>query len=309
MRLFPELYIMVLLGIMPACSLSAQEKGTYVLNGYMGVEGGESFHYKLELLDSAGAYLKGYSYTFSDNKNAVKTALTAQRDPIQKTLKIQEQEIIYNHGFHSRATICLVNALLHFEEQQNTLSGPIITQTIEQGSTCSKGSISFINKQEIEALFSGPPKQEPEAKPVAAIPKQGPIRLNQEPVKQLPVSNHVPPPPVPEKITEGKDGVYDWHSDKIIFRIWDGSDVDNDRVTLLFNGKPLLENYTLNKIPKEVSLSLSGNEMDTISVIALNEGNTPPNTANISISDGSRNYQIIAYNKITKTATIRIRKK
>lgn len=307
------IYLTALIFIMTPSFLSAQESHPYVLNGYMGVEGGESFHYKLELQDSAGDYLKGYSYTFSDNKSTVKTALAAQRDPLRKTLRIQEQEIIYNNHFHSRAVICLVNALLHFEEQQNTLTGPVITRTIEHGATCSKGSITFIHEQEINALFSGAQKPEIAVKQVPDAtrpirPAPGSFSGQKGPHKPVRVKND-PPPSLPEKITEGKAGLYDWSSDKVTFRIWDGSDVDNDRVTVLFNGRPVLENYTLSKDQKVITFDLSDSALHVISVIALNEGNTPPNTANIMISDGARDHHIIAYNKITKTAIIRIRRK
>jgi hypothetical protein len=301
----------LILSLMIAPALFAQNNPPYLLNGYMGVEGGESFHYKLELRDSAGDYLNGYSYTFSDHNDTVKTALTAQKDPIAKTLRIREREIIYNNNFHSRALICLVDALLNLETQQYTLSGPLITRTAGHGAACSKGSITFINKKEIDALFSGAPKPEiaAEQHPANTQPTP-PAPLNQNEFhKATPVQNKPPAPSVPEKITAGKDGLYNWSADKVIFRIWDGSNVDNDRVTILLNDRPVLENYTLTKDKKTITFDLAGRELNIISVIALNEGNTPPNTANINISDGKKNYDIIAYNKITKTATIRIRKK
>src|SRR5690606_12581480 len=108
---------------------------------------------------------------------------------------------------------------------------------------------------------------------------------------------------------EGQDGIYYWETDKIILTIWDGSQEDGDRVTVSFNNLQVLTDYTLLNEKKTLELDLSSSGINTITITALNEGGQPPNTANITIQDGNKQYEIVAYNKIGKKALIKIQKK
>jgi hypothetical protein len=65
--------------------------------------------------------------------------------------------------------------------------------------------------------------------------------------------------------------------------IWDHGIEDGDRVTILVNGKPFIENLTILHLPKSFSLEL-GEGDNIITVRALNEGYVSPNTASIKIS-------------------------
>jgi len=303
--------------------LLAQDKRSYELDGYMGVQGGASFNYNLQLKDSTGPFLSGYSYTYQVRGKVVKTYLSAEINKAQKTLRIKEQAIIYNHGFKSDAVICLVEALLTYDKDQGVLSGPLITKTVDNGRSCSSGSLSFSNKEQIKALFAPTapvtekaakdniaqktntdPDQQLQAyfehqqphktfKPIAQIEKKGRD------------SNKVA---APKSITEGENGTYLWTSDKIIFNIWDGGTEDDDRVDVFYNGKKVLANYTLKNKKKELILAIGGNQLNIISIFAINEGNKPPNTANISIQDGSKTYDIIAHNTVGKKAILMIKK-
>ncbi|HET8572793.1 MAG TPA: hypothetical protein VFL76_02870 [Edaphocola sp.] len=311
--------------------VQAKEAPDLQLDGYMGVQGGESFHYHLDLKDSIGNLMSGYSYTFKDDeKKAVKAYVTAIIDRDKKTLHIREQDIIYNHGFESRATICLVNALLTRDATGGNLSGKLITQTSNNGAVCSSGSLAFIQKSQIDTLFG--PQKAPKAteKPITgkesfqtrtdpnqklhayfAQKKRSETRqadpVSLKPVVQPPTGNKASKPQI-KTITEGQEGVYLWHSDKIIFEIWDGGEIDGDQVTVAYNGRPVLESYRLTEQKKQLTFDIGGNELNIITITANNEGGNPPNTATIKIMDGSKAYSILAYNKTGKAATIQIRK-
>ncbi len=291
----------------------AAQDNTYELRGFMGIQGGESFSYRLVLQDSAGDYLKGYAYTYSTEKNEVKAAVTAQRNRVDRTLQIRETAIIHNHKFQSRAIICLVESLLTYDTNERQLSGPLRTQTMGQGAECAKGSISFNQAQEIATLFQVPGST-PTADPVRQNTTPTVVKRQTAPARRSAVAQPAPDSvaaPVvrkPDQVTEGKDKTYLWTSDQIVLEIWDGTQVDNDRISILYNGDEILSNYSLTKERKRLSLPLGGNELNMISIIALNEGGDPPNTANVLLIDGSKEYEIIAHNKIGKQALIKIRK-
>lgn len=303
-------------GLSPASH--AQQQRHYELKGFMGVQGGESFTYKLDLHDSAGNILGGYAYTYAQEPNTVKTYVTAIVDRENKTLNIREREILSNNHFESKATICLVEALLTYSVQARTISGPLITKTSGNGANCSSGGITFASAAELEQLFNPPPASPQQAvatKPAGtktpAAPKKelGPednpfIGNAAKQPRQQPVTVT----PRADNITEGKDKTYLWKTGQVQLEVWDGNTVDNDKVTILYNGQEVLTNYVLTKEKKKLVLPIGGNELNIITVIALNEGNEPPNTANILLTDGTESYEVIAHNTIGKRALIRIKK-
>lgn len=288
----------------------------YKLTGFLGVKGGESFTYELHLKDSTNNLLTGYAYTYLTKGKDVKATITAQIDRAQKKLIIKEGNILENNGFTSKAVICLLNAELIYSEQEEGLNGKLFTKTAGSGALpCSDGSISFINKYQIQQLFDGINIQEttptvaavepiqkptPQVKPDTRIQDSIRIAQYQAQLKAL--------PPKPVSITEGKDKTYDWKSDKVIMEIWDGNNEDGDQVDIELNGKVILAGYVLKNKKHKITLDISNNELSFITIKALNEGGDPPNTANISITDGTETYYIIAHNHTDKKASIKIKR-
>lgn len=300
--------------ILSSYSLLHAQKNEYSLKGFMGVQGGESFTYKLELKDSVRNILSGYAYTYLNEKNDVKTYVIAEADRDKKTLFIREATIIHNHYFESRALICLVESLLTYNNTEHTLSGPLTTMTAGNGASCSKGSITFTNVTELNNLFNPELKGELPVAQAAQkpVPAKAPKIVYDTLRKSKPATVTTKPVPEikkPETITEGKDKTYRWQSDNIVLEIWDGNNEDNDRVTILFNGTELLKDYVLTKQKKKLSIPVGGNELNIITIVANNEGGDPPNTANILLSDNDVQYDVIAHNTIGKRALIKIMKK
>jgi len=303
----------ILLLIVSILSFHAHaQKNEYTLTGYMGVQGGESFHYDMKLKDSVGNILSGYANTYANPDNNVKAYVIAEIDRAARTIHIRESTIIENNYFVSEYIICLVEANLKFSGTEKTLSGPLITMTAGNGANCSKGSITFSNMDQINALFDPVAKPAP---PVAAapVPKPAPskpLRVVYDTVKSSPVvTPQAPVVPAQVVITEGKDKTYNWNSDEVVLTIWDGNTEDGDKVTISYNGNTVLKEYVLTKKQKEIKLPIGGNELNIISIQAINEGGEPPNTANITIKDGDTAYDIVAHNTFGKTALIKIRKK
>ncbi|WP_162903063.1 hypothetical protein [Taibaiella koreensis] len=313
-------YICVLLLLFACSGIPATAQNQYQLKGFMGVQGGESFTYKLTLKDSVRNLLSGYGYTYLDEQHDVKAYVTAEVDIYRKTVLLKETRIVYNHNFKSNALICLIEALLVYNDKEKTLSGPLNTMTAGQGADCSRGSITFTIPAEIDHIFH------PEAttaaakdtvvattRPAASLPKPKPkvIYDTVRKARPAPVATNSKPatPKLPDNITEGKDKTLYWQSDLVVLDIWDGNNEDNDRVRILFNGTEVLKDHVLTKQKKRIELPIGGNELNIISITALNEGGDPPNTANLLLSDGSTQYEVIAHNTIGKSALIKIRKK
>lgn len=298
-----------------SCAASAQVQ-QFTLNGSLGVQGGESFRYKMVFTDSFG-YIKGYALTYEQENKDTRALITGGIDRVNRTLSFRETSIVYNNGFYSNVTICLIEALLQYKEENGmgTLSGAIVSSDLANAS-CSKGSLLFLDRAELKRIFDEAPlPAAPGAKSRAVSVPAAPAKPVEKPkafrvVYDTAAAPAVRPAPVktPDEITSGSDQSYEWVSDTVVIDLWDGGRMDNDYVTILLNGQPVLSRYQLVKEKKQLRLPLSGKATDQITITAVNEGSEPPNTANLLLYDGTVQHPVIAYNTIGKQAIVRLRR-
>lgn len=77
----------------------------------------------------------------------------------------------------------------------------------------------------------------------------------------------------------------------VTFYVWDSGMIDGDIITLTVNGSELISYYTLTGSKKSVSSTLNKG-YNYVLLYAHNEGSTPPNTAALSVNDGSGEQEI-----------------
>lgn len=73
----------------------------------------------------------------------------------------------------------------------------------------------------------------------------------------------------------------------IVVRVWDGQTIDGDVISLYLNGKKVLNSFELTGSQHAISLTLDFEGYNYIAMWAHNEGDIPPNTAAMSIDDGT----------------------
>lgn len=74
--------------------------------------------------------------------------------------------------------------------------------------------------------------------------------------------------------------------------VWDKNKADGDEVSLYLNGELIIEKFTVSKTKKEIIIDLEPGK-NIIVMHALNLGSIPPNTAALSINDGSKRAKLI----------------
>jgi hypothetical protein len=305
-------YIFTLLSVL-SISLSGIAK-ELTLKGYIGIEGGESFSYNIVFTDSAG-FISGYSLTYIQEEKGVRSAISGFIDSAHQTLSFKELNIVYNHGFHSNNTMCLIDATLKYMPD-NAHTGHILKGTYKSADAsatyCGMGTVTFLNNEVLNTLFTPVAiKDTAVAKtPIATISKKpAGIRVTEV---TYPVNPHParlsPAEKVTEEITIGVEKTYTWHSDTVLLAVWDGGSIDGDRITILYNSKKVLDNYLLAADKKLLRLPVSPTGTDILVIAANNEGSEPPNTANLLLTDGTQTYSIIAYNSTGNEAVIKIKR-
>lgn len=299
-------FALLLSGLLPVLASAQQE---HQLSGYLGVEGGELFTFKLTFTVS-GNTISGHSYTWLNEGSEVKASVSGTLDRATRSLTFKEDKILYNQGFKSNVTICLIESRLRYKKEGGSVmfTGPITSSDVTNVS-CGRGTITFPDSEELRKLFSESQETAPApvVKPTASkAPPKKPIRIVYDtgtvakPV-QTPAVNVV------DKITEGKDKTYKWQTDSLVLEVWDGGKIDGDVVTIVFNGKVILAGHAITAEKKRLVVPLpETSTVYDIRIRAVSEGNEPPNTANILLWDGLQSHPVIAYNKIGKEAVIKI---
>ena len=269
------------------------------LNGTIAVSTGEVFPYKVVLTEVDGK-VKGYSFTYKE-PNETKAVIKGTLDKHMRTLTFSETDIVYSHGYQTRAFMCLVDADLQSvsDRQGNRLTGSITSRETDKTS-CTPGTLLFSNEDEIRNLFSYHDNYDT----VISMGKR-PKEVTKPAIPETIAPAALPPT---EKVTAGIEKTYDWSSDSVIIDIWDGGNIDGDRISVAFNGKACLTNYFLVKEKKQLRLPLSPQTINTISIYADNEGSDPPNTASLLLTDCKKQYSVLAYKPKGQQAIIKIRR-
>ena len=267
----------------------------FTLNGKIRMATGEEFQYKI-VASETNDVVDGFSYTFSPPRET-KTVIKGKLDRQHNKFTFRETEILSSHDIHTDAFMCMVNAKL--ENRGGVLSGSATSEEADKTS-CTSGTITFDNGSEINELFSSHDKYD------MAVTMGGHKMRDTVKPADVPVKKEVKI--TEDKITAGQDKSYEWYSDSVLVDIWDGGQLDGDVVTIEFDGKPILKNYTLAKHLKRVAVALTGKDVHTLSIIAVNEGYDPPNTASLMLRDGDTRYSILAYNPKGQRSLIKIKK-
>jgi hypothetical protein len=92
--------------------------------------------------------------------------------------------------------------------------------------------------------------------------------------------------------------------------LYDNGSVDNDSVAVYINDRLIIppSQLTHRAIRRTITLD-STTSVYELSMVAINLGNIPPNTAALIIYDGDTRHELILTSDLNRTATIRLRKK
>lgn len=267
------------------------QKNSCSISGTISTKNGETYPYSLKL-DISGQLISGVSVTNQDGV-AFSAKVKGVINKDKKIMLITETASVTKLA--DSIEMCFINAVLNWKSRRGKyiISGFFIGKDKKQNK-CSEGNVSMeIAIAECSVLSEESITPAPPPIPMTSVDTAKP-----EPVLT----------DDPNKITEGRDKRLEWGSSTCTIEIWDAGVVDGDVVTILLNGKEILTDYTLTGTKKLISVPLS-EKVNTITLVAGDEGNNPPNTANLVLTDGAEQHKITAFNKKGKTASIVVTRK
>lgn len=281
-----------------ACSYVILAQPRHVtLTGHLEMSTGEQFPYRVEFTELNGT-VKGFAFTYREPDDT-KATIEGVLDRNSRKLSFRETGIVYSHTVRTKAFMCLVDARLQQSVSGRELTGTATSSEADK-TACTPGRIVFDNPDEVRKVFT----LEETFDTVITMKK----RTHPDPAMAPTKPVHIAEPTVTDKVTANVEKMYDWHTDTVIIDVWDGGDQDGDKITLQFNGSPVLSHYLLVKEKKQLHIPLSGRGTDVISILAENEGFQPPNTASLWLTDGATRYSVLAYDKKGEQAVIKIRR-
>lgn len=92
---------------------------------------------------------------------------------------------------------------------------------------------------------------------------------------------------------------------KITVDLYDDGDVDNDIISLYFNGASVLSKKPLSTNPLSLTLNIEPGKSNELVLFAENLGNIPPNTALMIINDGATRHEVRLSSDLKNNAEVK----
>lgn len=296
--------LLLLLCILCSLGSYAQQKKHYRMAGYLTMPGNPLTSYYVEI-NVNGNEVSGYSITGYEDGNRLKASVKG-RFTTPSDLYIQETGSLDDPTSARFQTYCYFSAHLKLTVMMNgkqRWNGTFESRQAN-GAPCVGGIMNItddappldpVPKPKPNVTAVPVPKADPPAKPkkdsvrVVKVdtPKPPPVVVSKPKPAVTVVQPAATPPPPPDSCQR----TYDWSSNVLAFDIWDGWTVDGDVVSVSINGQTLLNQSKLSEAKQRFSVSLKPG-LNVLYIALHHEGFDPPNTPNLTLFDGSRNYEL-----------------
>jgi len=273
----------LIISILYASSVVSQKTEQY--SGIITLENGTPLMFEMEFIEDKGM-VNGFSITGKGTPDETKSDVSGIFNKNTKTYKLKETQVLSTNSEADLNTFCYINmeitekGKLSLKRYEGNFTGYFIN-----GDTCASGNIILMEKEKLE-------------KKVEKIKKKVEKKIEKQKKEEINVLST-------KILKDGDDMLINCYSDKITIYIWDANQEDGDKISLIVNGKYLLENYTTKRKRKKIKYKLNEGE-NIIEITATNLGSNPPNTSRIEIVDSRTKYPIITQLELNKTAIIKI---
>ena len=275
-------YLLIISILYTSCLFSQK---TEKYSGIITLENGTPIMFEMEFIQDKGM-VNGFSITGKGTPDETKSDLSGIFNKNTKTYKLKETQVLSTNSEADLNTFCYINmeitekGKLSLKRYEGKFTG-----YFTNGDTCASGNIILMEKEKLE-------------KKVEKIKKKVEKKIEKQKKEEINVLST-------KVLKDGDDMLIKCYSDKITIYIWDANQEDGDKISLIVNGKYLLENYTTKRKRKKIKYKLNEGE-NIIEITATNLGSTPPNTSRIEIVDSKAKYPIITQLELNKTAIIKI---
>lgn len=273
--------------------LYAQANKHYEFVGTLQLENNELLTYKINFTTQPNNEFTGTSLTDIYGKDRTQSTINGYYNAKTKRLSFTESSNLSTKSTAKDDEFCYItvkDAKFRNIGNKTILQGQFIGK-FKSGKTCATGNVYLISSEYIEQFTeSYLAKQNPDSAQA--------IRKKISTLKEI-----------AEKNTLSANDVFslNWKSKDIIIEIWDGEQEDSDEIGLIVNNKKILDKLIIKKEKKVIVVPFD-EELNTIKIIGISEGQSGKCTANILLRDGLSLTPIITSLKKGESTTITLKK-
>ncbi|MBK7212040.1 MAG: hypothetical protein IPH88_01825 [Bacteroidales bacterium] len=240
--------------------------------------------------------ISGYSVADLNGISETKAKISGEYNPKKKSLRFEEKKIISSLVKIPFGDFCLMKVNGKFEKKngKHIFTGKFISAASNTKLSCDSGTIIMTTAQEIYEIAAKASKiidkmPLPDSVSKALNEKIGPIK-GVEKVKTV----------LPGSITE-----YTIKTDTIQLDILDDMLEDGDKISIYKNNSKIVSELATTNEVKTMRFGVPRDEKVVVfTIVACNEGTSPPNTIKVVLTNGKQKELIIA--QLRKDQTIKI---
>lgn len=265
------------------CNGLAQSNEKYDFYGALKLNGNskELISYRIVFEENNGL-ISGFSITDLGGEHETKNKIVGTYDKKKKLLSFRESTIIYTKSKITRNSFCYVNFSGSVTlNSKNPKLDDKFQGIFPDKTKCIDGTLQMIGVKKIMQTVK---KVENKIKGSKKIDDAVKERYSPTKIMDSLSTNTLHAKQNLKVFTK---------DDTITIEIKDSGVEDGDIINLLVNGKVILSNYTVKIAPKVVKIPLEQSETN-ITIEALNEGDSPPNTADVILKDSQNEIKTIS---------------
>ncbi|QOD61536.1 hypothetical protein H9I45_03540 [Polaribacter haliotis] len=291
--------ILFLISFLFISFLNSQENKEfdYELVGALVLDSKQLFSYKIEFNSSETSFIEGYSYTDLGGENETKSYIRGYYNPKSKTIQFKESDILYTKSKYLPEEFCFIkfDGVFKGETKKKSLNGDFIG-IYDDKDTCATGKIKLVSTKFLEKKVKKFYKKVEKIDKIKKIDSV--VKEELKPVNYLKKFSET-------KIGSGENVSVFVYTSKMKMEIWDYGKEDGDKITILLNNIPVLENFSVAKKRKSIILNLK-KDKNIIKIITVDAGKIKTNTTKLKLYDFRREYEVVADLEEGKSASINV---
>jgi hypothetical protein len=241
--------------------------------------------------------LSGYSVTDFGGAHETKSYIKGKYDEGENIFSFAEYGIEYTKSEVAAYDFCFVNftGKLRKLEKQKQIDG-VFEGLYADGESCIDGELTI---KSVEKIYKQAQNLNKKIARIDKIPDS--IKQKIDLLKAIDVSRL-------NVLKKNETTSVFWDSDTLNLVLWDAGKIDNDKITILFNGKTITNHYTLKKDKITFELQLT-QKTNVLVIKAENMGEIHPNTAKLVLEKNDQKIDLMTNLASTEATTIHIIKK
>lgn len=271
------------------------------LTGAIIIGNSEMMSYRIVYEIGVNNVISGYSLADLNGNSETKARITGVYNPQKRTLKFEEKVILSTKAKLPFSDFCLMTVDGKFEKKngKHIYTGSFASSSLNKRLACDKGTIVLATTQDIydlaikaKKIIGKTPSPDSSSKAINEI------LSSLEGVDKV-ISL------LPESITE-----YALLCDSIQIDVLDDRLEDGDKITIIKNRTPVISELVTSNKMQTFKFDIGKDESVVVfTIVACNEGKSPPNTIKVILSNGKSKELLIAQLKKDQHVKILFRRK